>query len=38
MDTAQGLLDAINDVLSNYVLVVLLLAAAIIFTIATRGV
>lgn len=38
MEIAQGVLDAINDVLSNYVLVVLLLAAAIIFTITTRGV
>lgn len=38
MESAQTLLDAVNDVLSNYVLVALLLAAAVVFTIVTRGV
>ncbi|MCM1452418.1 MAG: alanine:cation symporter family protein [Clostridium sp.] len=38
MDFAQSILDSVNDVLSNYVLVALLLLAAIVFTIASRGV
>ncbi|MCM1224608.1 MAG: alanine:cation symporter family protein [Lachnospiraceae bacterium] len=38
MDFAQSILDSVNDVLSNYVLVALLLLAAIVFTVASRGV